>query len=147
MSGPLRHILPHLIIGLAVSLIMVGAYIAVGMASSNSPKALFSINPVTIQFSGSGGVGSSGSFGDSFKCAPPVSTAVNLRTSVSNPAKISLTVNPSGAAACGPSFTTITVTAHCLVSNCKGSYTGTITIFKGQYNTIPPSLSVSIIVT
>lgn len=124
---------------------MVGAYAAVGFASNSAPKALWSTNPVSITFSGNAGAGSSGSVGDSFKCAPAV-TAVTLRTTGSNPAKISLTVNPSSGS-CGPSFTTITLTAHCLVSNCKGSYTGTVTLFKGQYTSIPPSLAVTIVVT
>jgi hypothetical protein len=30
--------------------------------------------------------------------------------------------------------------------DCKGTYTGTVTIFQG-YNTIPPSLAVTIVVT
>jgi hypothetical protein len=125
---------------------MVGAYASVGFASSTNPKALWSANPVTISFSGNGGTSSSGSVADSFKCAPSV-TSVTLRTSVSNPAKISLTLSQSSFASCGPSFTTVTLTAHCVVSSCKGSYTGTVTIFKGQYTTVPPSLSVKIVVT
>jgi hypothetical protein len=49
---------------------------------------------------------------------------------------------------CGPSFQTFTLTAHCIVSGdpCKGSWTGTVTIFQG-YSTIPPSLAVNIVVT
>ena len=47
-----------------------------------------------------------------------------------------------------PSPDAVTVTAHCLVGaiDCKGLYTGTITILDG-YNTIPPGLAVAIVVT
>jgi len=126
---------------------MVGAYMAVGFASLTAPKALWSANPVTITFSGSAGTGSSGSVGETIKCAPKVSDVV-FDTTVSNPAKISLTVSPGGEASCGPAPDSVTVTAHCLVAapNCKGMYTGTVTIFQG-YSTIPPSLTVTIVVT
>jgi len=126
---------------------MVGAYAAVGFASSSAPKALWSTNPVTITFSGGAGIGASGSIGESVKCAPDV-TNVFFKTAVSNPIKVSLTVSPSGEATCGPAFDSITVTAHCLVTapNCKGTYTGTVTISKG-YTTYPPSLAVTIVVT
>ena len=130
-----------------MSLIMVGAYAAVGFASSSAPKALWSANPVTITFSGSGGVGSSGGIGESVKCAPKVDNVV-FHTTVSNPAKISLTTSPNGEATCGPAPDTVTVTAHCLVAAalCKGTYSGTVSILQGYAN-IPPSLSVTIIVT
>src|SRR5438105_14127236 len=127
---------------------MIGAYAAVGFASSTTPKALWSTNPLSITFSGSGGTSSSGSAGDSFKCAPSVTGPITLKTSVSNPTKISLTTSPSTFTSCGPSFNTVMVTAHCLVPApaCKGSYTGTVTITKG-YTTYSPNLSVTISVT
>ncbi len=120
---------------------------AVGFASLTAPKALWSANPVTITFSGSAGTGSSGSVGEVVKCAPKVDNVV-FHTTVSNPTKISLTVSPGGEATCGPSPDAATVTATCLVAapNCKGTYTGTVTIFQG-YSSIPPSLSVTIVVT
>jgi len=123
---------------------MVGAYAAVGFAASSAPKAIWSANPVTITFSGSAG---SGSVGEFVKCAPKV-TSVNFKPSVNNPVKVSLTVSPTGEATCGPSPDPVTVTAHCLVAApaCKGTYTGTVTIFQG-YSTIPPSLAVTIVVT
>jgi len=129
-----------------MSLIMIGAYAAVGFASSTGSKAIWSTNPVTITFSGSAGIGSSGSVGDLVKCAPKVND-VAFHTSVSNPAKIRLTVSPGGEATCGPSPDAVTVTATCLVAapNCKGTYTGTVTIFQG-YSTIPPSLAVTVVV-
>ena len=127
---------------------MVGAYAAVGFASSTAPKALWSTNPLSITFSGSGGTGSSGSAGDSFKCAPAVTGPITLKTSVSNPTKISLTTSPSTFASCGPTFNTVTITAHCLVAapNCKGTFTGTVTVTKG-YTTYAPNLSITILVT
>jgi hypothetical protein len=127
---------------------MVGAYAAVSFASSSASKALWSTNPLKITFSGIGGISSSGSAGDSFKCAPDVSGPITLKAIVSDPIKISLTTSPSTFESCGASFSNVTVTAHCLVvaPNCKGSYTGTITIFKG-YATYPPNLSVTIVVS
>ncbi len=123
---------------------MVGAYLAVGFASLNAPKALWSANPVTITFSGSAG---SGSVAEFVKCAPKL-TDVVFHTTVSNPSKISLTIGPPGEATCGPSPDPVTVTAHCLVAavDCKGVYTGTITIFQA-YDAIPPGLTVAIVVT
>src|SRR5260370_12845076 len=148
LQSPIRPYLPHLLVGFSISLIMVGAYAAVGFASSSSPKALWSTNPLGITFSGSGGTSSWGSAGDSFKCAPDVTGPITLTTSVSNPTKISPTTRPSTFASCGPTFNTVTITAHCLATapNCKGTYTGTVTIFKG-YATFPPNLSVTIVVT
>src|SRR5437660_9935788 len=148
MQSPIRRYLPHLLVGLTIRLIMLGASDAVGFASSSTPKALWSTNPLSITFSGSGGTSSSRSAGDSFKCAPAVTGPVTLKTSVSNPTKISLTTSPSTFASCGPSFNTVMVTAHCVVPapTCKGSYTGTVTITKG-YTTYSPNLSVTIVVT
>jgi len=144
LSNPTRRYLPHLLVGLTISLIMVGAYLAVGFASLNAPKALWSANPVTITFSGNAGTGSVAEF---VKCAPKL-TDVVFHATVSNPSKISLTIGPPGEATCGPSPDAVTVTAHCLVAapDCKGVYTGTITILEG-YNTIPPGLAVAIVVT
>jgi hypothetical protein len=61
---------------------------------------------------------------------------------------VSLTVNPTSEATCGPALDPVTMTAHCLVValSCKGTYTGRVTIFQG-YSTIPPSLAVTIVVT
>lgn len=138
----------HLLVGLSISLIMVGAYAAVGFASSSNPKALWSTNPLSITFSGSAGAGSSGGAGESFKCAPDVTGPITLKTGVNNPTKISLTTSPSTFASCGPTFNTVTITAHCLVSalGCKGTYTGTVTVTKG-YFTYAPNLSVIVVVT
>jgi hypothetical protein len=126
---------------------MVGAYAAVGFASSTVPKALWSTNPVTITFSGSAGTGSSGSIGEFVKCAPKL-TDVVFQTKVDSPAKIALTTDPKGEATCGPAPDVVTVTATCPVAapNCEGTYTGTVTILQG-YSTILPSLTVNIIVT
>ena len=126
---------------------MVGAYLAVGFASLTAPKALWSTNPVTITFSGSAGTASSGSVGVFVKCAPKV-TDVVFHTADSDPTKVSLRVNPDGEATCGPAPDAVTVTASCLVAapNCKGKYIGTVTILEG-YTTIPPNLSVTIVVT
>src|SRR2546422_4570997 len=70
LPSPIRRYLPHLIIGLSISLIMVGAYAAVGFAVSSSPKATWAVNPVTITFPATVG---SGTKGDSFTCSPNTS--------------------------------------------------------------------------
>src|SRR5437773_10746611 len=93
MSSPIRRYLPHLLVGLTISLIMVGAYMADGFASLTAPKAIWSANPATITFSGSAGIGSSGSDGEFVKSAPKL-TDVVLHTTASNPSKISLTIDP-----------------------------------------------------
>jgi hypothetical protein len=59
-------------------------------------------------------------------------------------------VNPSTFESCGPPHSTLSLTAHCLVSatQCKGTYSGTIQIFQpSKYRTIPPNLVVTIVVT
>ena len=125
---------------------MVGAYAAVGIAASSSPKALWSTNPLTINVPANTGTGTAS---DSFKCAPPT-TGVTLKTSVNGlgASKVTLTVSPSTFASCGPPYQSVTLTAHCIVlgNPCKGTWSGTVTIFKG-YSTIPPSLTVKIVVT
>ena len=146
--SPIRRYLPHLLVGLTISLIMVGAYAAVGFASSTGSKVIWSSNPVTIKFTATTG-SSSGSATDFFKCAPPVTNVV-LLTSVSS-TKIKLTVAPTSQATCGPSYDTETLTAMCqtlTAAQCKGTYTGTVTVHRSSPygNTIPPSLTVNIVV-
>ena len=110
---------------------MIGAYAAVGFASSSTPKALWAVNPITIS--------GTGTASDAFKCAPPVSGTIIL--TVSNPAL--LTVSPLTFSGCGPSFDTITLKAHSATSA-----TVTVTVHRlSQYgNTILPSLTVNIVV-
>jgi hypothetical protein len=146
LQSPIRRYLPHILVGLSISLIMVGAYAAVGFASSSAPKALWSQNPVTIKFLG-GGIGFSGSVGVSVKCAPKITNVV-FKTAVSGPANIGLIISPGGQATCGPAPAVVTLTAFCVVDApiCKGTYSGTVTMLQG-YSTIPPSLAVTIVVT
>jgi hypothetical protein len=110
---------------------MAGAYAKVGFASLTAPKAVWMINPLTIT-----GIGSAL---DPFKCAPAVTSPVTLKSSVSNPIKISLSLSKTSFATCGQLFTPLTLTVHCLVTSCAGTYTGTVTVTQG-YSTIPPSL-------
>jgi hypothetical protein len=124
---------------------MVGAYAEVGFASLTAPKAVWTISPLTIEFSGNGGTGT-GSPSDPFKCAPAVTSPVVLKSSVSNPIKISLSFTQTSFAICGQLFNPLTLIVHCLVASCAGSYTATVTVTQG-YSTIPPSLAVNIVVT
>ena len=131
-----------------MSLIMIGAYAAVGFASSTGSKVIWSTNPVTIKFHATTG-SSSGSTTDSFKCAPPVNNVV-LQTSVSS-TKIKLTVAPTSQATCGPSYDSETLTAMCQTASaadCVGHYTGTVTVRRSSPygNAIPPPLTVNIVV-
>ena len=147
LSAPIRQFLPHILVALALVAVVAASYSSV-LASSSSPKVLWSTNPLTISFN-SIGLGSSGSAGDSFKCAPSVTNVV-LTTSVSS-SKIKLTVSPATQASCGPPFNPETITATCqtlTAAACKGTYVGTVTVHNGsQYgNTIAPSLAVNIVV-
>jgi hypothetical protein len=117
---------------------MVGAYAEVGFASLTAPKGVWTINPLTIT-----GIGSAL---DPFKCAPAVTSPVTLKSSVSNPIKISVSLSQTSFATCGQLFNPLTLTVHCLVNSCAGTYTATVTVTQG-YSTIPPSLSVNIVVT
>lgn len=140
---------PHLLAGLLVGLAMVGVYATSGFGSKSEPKALWSDNPLIVSFSGSSGIGSSGTFEESFKCAPPIS-AVTLRSTVSNPSKVSFLLTQSNFVSCGPSFTIISLVVRCLVSAtlCRGSYSGMVYIFQASpYGIILPTLEVKIIVT
>gem|GEM_PF-3750215 len=147
MLSLIRRRTPHLLIGLSISLIMIGAYTLVGFASLTAPKAVWSANPVTITFSGSAGTGSSGSIGEFVKCAPKVGNVV-FHTTTSNPTKVSLAVSQGGEATCGPAPDPVTITAHCVMAapNCKGAYSGAVSILQ-RYDSLPPSLAVMIVVT
>jgi len=148
LLGAVRRYLPHILVAVALVSILGASYASV-LASSSSPKVIWSTNPLTISFK-SVSIGSSGSAGDSFKCAPSV-TNVFLTTSVSS-SKIKLTVNPTTQASCGPAFDPETITATCqtlTAAACTGTYTGTVTVHKGsQYgSTILPNLAVNIVVS
>src|SRR3989442_13923829 len=87
---PIRRYLPHILVGLSITLIVVGAYATtVSLASGTGPKALWQTNPLTISFSGKNVAGSSGRVETSFKCAPRVDAPVDLHSRLSDPAKIS----------------------------------------------------------
>src|SRR2546427_5499979 len=78
---PIRRYLPHILVGLSITLIVVGAYATtVSLASGTAPKALWSTNPLTISFSGNDGAGSSESIVASYKYPPPVTCPVGLDT-------------------------------------------------------------------
>src|SRR5437660_12049374 len=105
---------------------MVGAYAAVGFASSTGSKVIWSSNPGTIKFTATTG-SSSGSATDFFKCAPPVTNVV-LSTSVSS-TKIKLTAPPTSQATCGPSYDGETRPAMCQTRNpaqCRRTYHATV---------------------
>ena len=118
---------------------MAGAYAEVGFASLAAPKAVWMINPLTIT-----GIGSAS---DPFKCAPAITSPVTLKSSVSNPVKISLSLSQTSFATCGQLFNPLTLTVHCLVASCAGTYTATVTVTQGYYSTTPPSLMVNIVLT
>src|SRR5438309_1984580 len=127
----LRQYLPHILVGVALLTILGASYGSV-LASSSSPKAIWSIDPITIS-------GRTGHATDSFKCAPAFTSPIVL--TVSNP--LLLSVSPSTFSSCGPSFQTITLTAHSATSA-----TVRVTIHRAsQYgSTILPSLTVNIVV-
>ena len=124
---------------------MVGAYAAVGFGSLTEPRGVWMISPLTVRFSGNGGTGTD-STSDPFKCAPAVSSPVTLKSTLSNPTKISLSLSRTSFDLCGRLFNPLTLTVHCLVALCAGTYTATVMILQG-YRTFPPDLSVTIVVT
>ena len=140
LPGGLRLYLPHILVAV-ITISIVGASYASVLASTSSPKALWSTSPITITVSHG-----TGSATDSFKCAPPYINPVVFSTTTTASDLVILTTSPSSFPSCGPSFTTFTLTAHSAV---PGTYSGTVTIRQGSlYGTaIPPSLIVNIIVT
>ena len=124
---------------------MAGAYAEVGFASLTAPKAVWTTNPITIKFSANGGTGA-GSASDRFKCAPAVASPVTLKSDVSNPVKISLSISQTSFTTCGQVFHPLTLTVHCLVASCAGIYTARVTVSQG-YSTFPPGLAVTMVVT
>src|SRR5207245_4566736 len=123
----LSPFVPHIIGLLLIGTVAIGSYYAVASASSSTPKAIWSTNPITI----SGGTGHAT---DSFKCAPPFTGSVVL--TVSNP--LLLSVSPSSFSSCGPSFTAFTLTAHSATS---ATLLVTIHLTSQSGTGIPPSLS------
>ncbi len=147
MQPLIRRYLPHLLVGLSISLVMVGAYMAVGFAQQAAPKATWAVNPLTITFPGTSGTGSAS---DSFTCSLST-TNIDLTAKSSNPGTISLTVAPTSFTSCGSSPDTITLTATCLVpaTQCTGTYQGLVQIRNpaNYYGNIPDNLKVTIVVT
>ena len=143
----IRRYLPHLVLGLSISLVMVGAYMAVGFAQNSAPKTTWAVNPLTITFPGSSGTGSAV---DSFTCSPS-STNILLVAKSSNPTIISFTVAPTSFASCGSAPDTVSITVTCLVSatQCAGTYQGLVQIRNpaNYYGNIPDNLKVIIVVT
>ncbi|HYY91225.1 MAG TPA: hypothetical protein VE955_04495 [Candidatus Dormibacteraeota bacterium] len=139
--------LPHIILGLSISLIMVGAYMTVGLASTSVPKATWAVNPLTITFSSTAGMGSAS---DSFTCSPSI-TNIQLVGKSSNPTMITLTVAPTSFASCGSTPDTVTITVSCDVpaAQCAGTYQGLVQIRNptNYYGNIPDNLKITIIVT
>ena len=134
-----------MLVGLSISLIMAGAYAAVGLAAGSSPKATWAVNPVTITFPATVGTGTKG---DSFACSPSTSS-ITLISKASTP-KVSLFVAPSSFASCGSSPNAVTLTANCLVSaaQCRGTYSGLVQLRQpANYRDIPANLAVTIVMT
>src|SRR5437870_13036595 len=98
--------LPYIIAGLAITVIMVGAYIPVGLVQNAAPKAGWGTNPVTITFAATAGQASAI---DSFTCAPST-TSLTLIAHAST-GNIALTVTPSSFASCSSTPDSVTLTA------------------------------------
>src|SRR5438034_6144107 len=90
MQSLIRRYLPHLIVGLSISLVMVGAYMAVGFVQSSAPKSTCATNPLTITFAATAGQGSAI---DSFTCDP--STTNVMLVAHASRVNIALSVAPS----------------------------------------------------
>jgi hypothetical protein len=145
MLSIIRRYLPHLLVGLAISGIMLGAYAAVGFSASNVPKATWQTNPASIAFQASSGQGSTT---DSVTCNPGASDLV-FNVHVSKPNRLSLSADP-GFFSCNSRPQSVTLTAKCLVpeTQCAGSYEGIVQIRQpANYRDIPANLKVTIVVS
>ena len=145
MRSMARRYLPQLLVGIAISAIMIAAYAAVGFSASNQPKATWATNPVTITFSGASAHGTAS---DSFTCSPAASSVIIVSKSASS--KVSLTATPSTFPSCGSIPNTVTLTATCLVpaAQCKGTFNGQAQIRQpANYRNIPANLAITIIVS
>ncbi|SRR6266566_3249283 len=138
--------LPYIIAGLAITVIMVGAYVSVGPVQRDAPKAGWGTDPVTITFAAAAGQGSAI---DSFTCAP--STTSLTLTAHASTVNIALSAAPSSFASCSSTPDTVTLTATCLVpaAQCVGTYQGIVQIRNpaNYYGNIPANLKVTIVVT
>ena len=138
--------LPQILVGLAITGIMLAAYASAGLAYAASPKATWVSAPLDIGFAAATGTGSAPG---SFTCSPSISD-ITLRVIVSNPLRMSLTATPSSFSFCGSASLAVRFTAHCLVSAtlCKGSYQGLVQIREpGSYRDIPANEKIVITVT
>src|SRR5207247_7648686 len=117
MQSFIARYLPYIIAGLAITVIMVAAYVSVGPIQSAAPKAGWGTDPVTITFASAAGQGSAI---DSFTCDPSTTNIMLLaRASTVN---IALTIAPSSFASCSSTPDTVTLTATYIVqaSYCVG---------------------------
>ena len=138
--------LPYIIAGLAITVIIVGAYVSVGPVQRDAPKAGWGTDPVTITFAAAAGQGSAI---DPLTCAPST-TSLTLIAHAST-MNIELSVAPSSFASCSSTPDTVTLTATCLVpaAQCVGTYQGIVQIRNpaNYYGNIPANLKVTIVVT
>ena len=145
MLSPVRQYLPHILVGLSISLVMVMAYAAVGFTAGTVPKATWSTNTVTVTFPATVGTGSTAR---SFTCSP---AAIGVTLIVrGSPSRVTLSVSPPSFSYCGSSPDTVLLTVHCLVpaSQCRGTHSGLVQIRQpATYRDIPANLVVTIIVT
>ena len=146
MQSFIVRYLPYIIAGLAITVIMVGAYVSVGPIQSAAPKAGWGTDPVTIMFAATAGQGSAI---DSFTCDP--STTNVILVAHESTVNIALTVAPSSFASCSSTPDTVTLTATCLVpaAQCVGTYQGLVQIRNpaNYYGNIPANLKITIVVT
>ena len=146
MQSFIVRYLPYIIAGLAITVIMVGAYVSVGPIQSAAPKAGWGTDPVTITFAATAGQGSAI---DSFTCDP--STTNVILVAHESTVNIALSVAPSSFASCSSTPDTVTLTATCLVpaAQCVGTYQGLVQIRNpaNYYGNIPANLKVTIVVT
>src|SRR5213592_110717 len=146
MQSFIVRYLPYIIAGLAITVIMVGAYVSVGPIQNAAPKAGWGTDPVTIMFAATTGQGSAI---DSFTCDP--STTNVILVAHESTVNVALSVAPSSFTSCGSTPNTVTLTATCLVpaAQCVGTYQGIVQIRNpaNYYGNIPANLKVTIIVT
>src|SRR5205809_4834324 len=146
MQSFIVRYLPYIIAGLAITAIMVGAYVSVGPIQSAAPKAGWGTDPITLMFAATAGQGSAI---DSFTCDP--STTNIMLVAHASTGNIELSVAPSSFVSCNLTPDTVTLTATCLVpaAQCVGTYQGLVQIRNpaNYYGNIPANLKITIVVT
>jgi hypothetical protein len=144
----LKLFVPHIIVIIALSSILVAGYTSVILqtATPPTPKVTWEQRPLTISFSATVG---SGNAQNRFTCNPSTGPIV-MRVISNAPTKIQLSVSPLSFTSCGSIPQLITVTATCLVPalECRGNHSGLVQVRQPiNYRNLADTLQIRITVS